>query len=87
MPTLESRVTALEASSPPSGQGEVTLISFFTRRDGCPCEVEPTAMREMLGTWQLEREAGEELEMFRERALSLCPRPPGRMQALVEVVT
>jgi len=84
MPTLENRVAALEARSPGDDEIEPILITFATRRDGRACDVEPVAIKEMLGPWRLAREDGEELEVFRERALSLCPRTPGRPQALIE---
>jgi hypothetical protein len=85
MPTLENRLSALEARTSPCDSVETILISFFTPSDGGPRVVQPAAIKETFGAWRLERAAGEDLEVLRDRAISLCPRERGRMQSLIEV--
>jgi hypothetical protein len=83
--SLIGRLEALEQREAGADSIDTILITFMRPTEGGPAAVEPIAIKEMRGDWRLEREPGEAIEDFRDRASRLCPRPPRGVALLREV--
>jgi hypothetical protein len=83
--SLIGRLEALEEREPSANSIETILVTLMQPSERGPLSVEPAAIKEMRGGWRLEREPGEAVEDFRERALRLCPRAARGVTALTEV--
>jgi hypothetical protein len=85
MRSLVSRLEDLERRAPGKDMVDTILISFVAPSDSGPVRCSPVAIKQMRGDWRLDRDPGEEVEAFRERASKLCPRTVG-VATLVEVL-
>jgi hypothetical protein len=83
--TLIGRLEALEQREPSADSIDTILVTFMRPSEDGPVSVEPIAIKEMRGDWRIDREPGEAVEDFRERALRMCPRPVRGVTALTEV--
>jgi hypothetical protein len=83
--SLIGRLEALEEREPSANSIDTILVTFMQPGVSGAVSVEPVGIKEMRGDWRLEREPGEAVEDFRERALRLCPRAARGVTALTEV--
>jgi hypothetical protein len=86
MRSLIGRLESLEQQAPRPDSVDTIFINFFAKADDGPIEVDPIAIRKMHGDWRLNREPGENVEAFRERASTLCPRPDNGVAVLLDVL-
>ena len=84
MQSLVNRLEALERQAPPENSVDTIVVTFVTPGPNGPVRTPPAAVR--CGDWRLVRDAGEEVEAFRKKALELCPRVPGKVALLFEEI-
>jgi hypothetical protein len=85
MRSLIGRLESLEQQAPSPDSVDTIFIKFFGKGEDGPIAVDPVSIRKMHGDWQLNREAGEDVDAFRERASRLCPRPGDGVVVLLDV--
>jgi hypothetical protein len=85
MSTVKARLEALEKRAPAQDGIEAMFVTFVAPGENEPVQCEPMAVRNGTG-WRLDREPGEGIDVFRDRARQLCPRPGGRPAVLVDVL-
>jgi hypothetical protein len=83
--SLIGRLEALEEREPNANSVGTILVTLMQPSEHGPVSIGPTAIKETRGGWRLEREPGEAVEDFRQRALRLCPRAARGVTALTEV--
>lgn len=86
MRTARARVEALETRLAEVEKGPKTMfVTFVSPGATGPITHDPIAVRNGSG-WQLAREPGEDLQVFRDRAELACPRPTVGAAVLVDVL-
>jgi hypothetical protein len=87
MRSVRARLEALEQTTP-NGYEEIDtiLVTFWRPGEQGPERCEVVAMRDSQTEWRLEREPGEDIEVFHERAKKVCPRPEKGVAMLLEVL-
>jgi hypothetical protein len=86
MRSLIGRLESLEQQAPRLDSVDTIFIKFFAKGEDGPIAVDPVAIRNMHGDWRLNRDPGEDVEPFRERASALCPRPDNGVAVLLDVL-
>jgi hypothetical protein len=86
MPTIKARLEALEKRAPHPDGVDTVIVTFFEPSDNGPRQVEPLSIKSQRGDWQLERDPGEDLETFHQRAERSYPRTGPGVAMLVDVV-
>jgi hypothetical protein len=87
MRSVRARLEALEDRTP-TGQDviDTILVTFCHPGDEGTQRQKVVAMRDSRTEWRLDREPGEDIEVFHERAKKVCPRPEKGVAMLLEVL-
>jgi hypothetical protein len=85
MRSLIGRLESLEQQAPSPDSVDTILVTVVAKGEDGPVALDPVAIRKLHGDWQLNREAGEDVDAFRERASRLCPRPGDGVVVLLDV--
>ncbi len=85
MQSVRARLEALERKAPTADGIDTVFVTFVAPSEKGPVHCEPVAVRNGTG-WRLDREPGEHMDIFHDRAKQLCPRPGGRPVVLVDVL-
>lgn len=83
--SLHGRLEALERRAPSEDKIDTIIVSIVEPGPNGAVRPEPVAMCGNGGVWRLDREQGEEVEAFRQRAAKLCPRNDAGMAMLREL--
>lgn len=82
--SLKTRLETLEQKKA-TDVIEAIFIQLVSPGGSGPVHHDPIAVRKTRGDWRLDRNPGEGVEDFRQRAYTLCPRAAQEVPLLMEV--